>query len=88
MKIEYRERYSSTNEPDEMGRWSRSAIYKGILIAWISRHENELGVKYLASLEFPTKATDCPSEATCFDTYEEAQSFVKKRFIWFRNKLA
>ena len=34
--IEYFERYSSTDEPDKMGRWARTAVYKNIRIAWIS----------------------------------------------------
>jgi len=39
--IEYFNRYSNTDLPDDMGRWARIAIYKNIRIAWISRLENK-----------------------------------------------
>jgi hypothetical protein len=83
--IEYFDRYSSTDLPDDMGRWARTAVYKNIRIAWISRKETDKGIVFLVSLSFPTMQNDTANEHKVFFSLEESKDFVKERWEWFLN---
>jgi hypothetical protein len=56
--IEYQNRYSQTDEPDEQGRWARTATYKNIKIAWINKHFINENIHFSASCHFPTMQND------------------------------
>ena len=81
--IEYFNRYSNTDLPDNMGRWARIAIFKNIRIAWISRLENKGKVIFSVSCHFPTMQNDTANEHKVFETFEEAKEFVNERWNWF-----
>ena len=81
--IEYFNRYSNTDLPDDMGRWARIAIFKNIRIAWISRLENKGKVIFSVSCHFPTMQNDTANEHKVFETFEEAKEFVNERWNWF-----
>ena len=81
--IEYLNRYSDTDLPDDMGRWAINAVYKNIRIAWISRIEVRGEVIFSVSCYFPTLQNDTANEyKTCF-SLDEAKEFVKERWEWF-----
>lgn len=81
--IEYFPRYSDNDLPDHMGRWARTAVYKNIRIAWISRLEVESKVVFSVSCHFPTMQNDTANEHEICKTFEEAKDFVKERWEWF-----
>jgi len=87
--IEYFDRYSSTaNEPDIMGRWARTAIYKNIRIAWISRIENKDEIIFSVSCHFPTMQNDTANEHKLCFSLDEAKEFVQDRWEWFLNEVS
>lgn len=75
--ITYELRYSFTNEPDDMGRWARKAIYRGLHIAWISRIESNGVVKFHVNTHFPSTGNDCPNKSEICNTYEDAKITVE-----------
>ena len=81
--IEYFPRYSDTDLPDNMGRWARTAVYKSIRIAWISRLEAKDKVVFSVSCHFPTLQNDTSNEHKVCFSLEEAKEFVKERWEWF-----
>ena len=81
--IEYKNRYSQTDKPDNLGRWARLAVYKNIRIAWISRKETDKGIVFLVSLNFPTMNNDTANEHKVLESIDEAKEFVKERWYWF-----
>ena len=81
--IKYFPRYSDTDLPDNKRRWARTAIYKNIRIAWISRLEAKGKVVYIVSCHFPTMQNDTANENKVCFSLDEAKEFVKKRFEWF-----
>jgi hypothetical protein len=83
--IEYSHRYSSTELPDDMGRWARIAKYKNIRIAWISRLEIKDKVVFTVSCHFPTMQNDTANEHKVCYNIDEAKDFVKERWEWFLN---
>lgn len=86
--IEYLNRYSDTDLPDDMGRWARLAVYKNIRIAWISRIENKGKVIFSISCNFPTMQNDTANEHKVFMTLQEAKEFVSERWNWFLNAVS
>ena len=84
-KIEYLNRYSSTDLPDDLGRWARLAVYKNIRIAWISRLEVKGAVVFSVSLHFPTMQNDTANQHKSFFSFDDAKGFVKERWEWFLN---
>jgi len=86
--IEYLNRYSQTDKPDDMGRWARTAIYKNIRIAWISRIEVKDIVVFSVSCHFPTIQNDTANEHKICSTFDEAKDFVKERWEWFLNAVS
>ena len=83
--IEYKTRYSQTDKPDNLGRWARLAVYKGVRIAWISRKETDKGIVFIVSLNFPTMDNDTSNEHKIIKSIDEAKEFVKERWEWFLN---
>lgn len=81
--IEYFNRYSDTDLPDDMGRWARIAIYKNIRIAWINRVEFDDRIAFSVSCEFPTLQNDSAREYKLCNSLDEAKEFVKERWEWF-----
>ena len=81
--IEYQNRYSQTDEPDEQGRWARTATYRNIRIAWISRVQTKDKIVFCASCHFPTMQNDTANEHKVFETFEEAKEFVNERWNFF-----
>ena len=81
--IKYFPRYSDTDLPDNMGRWARTAIYKNIRIAWISRLEVKGKVVFSVSCHFPTTQNDTANENKVCFSLDEAKHFVKERWEWF-----
>ena len=86
--IEYYPRYSDTNLPDDMGRWARTAVYKNIRIAWISRIEVKGKVVFSVSCHFPTMQNDIANENKVCNSLDEAKDFVKDRWEWFLNAIS
>ena len=64
--ITYQDRYSSTDEPDKMGRWARIGIYNNIRVSWISRVETKDKIVFCASCHFPTMQNDTANESKVF----------------------
>ena len=85
--IEYQNRYSQTDEPDKQGRWARTATYRNIRIAWISRVQTKDKIVFCASCHFPTMQNDTANEHKTFETFKEAKDFVSERWIWFLNAI-
>jgi hypothetical protein len=85
--IEYYDRYSNTDLPDDMGRWARIAIYKNIRIAWISRLNNKGQIIFSVSCHFPTLQNDTANEHKICHSIEEAKEFVNEKWKWFINKI-
>lgn len=81
--IEYFPRYSDTDFPDDMGRWARTAVYKNIRIAWISRSENKGNSVFMVTCHFPTRQSDIANEYKVCYSLDEAKEFVKERWEWF-----
>lgn len=81
--IEYLNRYSDTDSPDEQGRWARLAVYKNIRIAWISRVEAQNRVVFVVSCHFPTMQNDSANEHKVCNSLNEAKGFVEERWKWF-----
>jgi len=81
--IKYFNRYSSTDEPDEMGRWARTAVYKNIRIAWITKIVTKDKVVFSVSCHFPTMQNDTANEHSVFFSLDEAKDFIKERWEWF-----
>jgi hypothetical protein len=88
MRIEIRQRYSSTDEPDEMGRWARILDFKRLTIAWISRLENKKGkVIFTIHCYFPCNFSDNPNGHFITNTYEDALKLAKKEWNKFRKNI-
>ena len=85
--IEYFNRYSDTDLPDQMGRWARIAIYKNIRIAWISRLENKGTIIFCVSCHFPTMQNDTANEHRVLHSLDESKEFVNERWNWFLNSI-
>jgi hypothetical protein len=81
--IEYKNRYSQTDNLDDLGRWARLAVYKNIRIAWISGKKIDKGIIFLVSLHFPTMQNDTANENKVFNSINEAKEFVRERWDWF-----
>lgn len=81
--IQYFNRYSNTDLPDDMGRWARIAIYKNIRIAWISKHFIKDKYAFCVTCHFPTMQNDTAKESKVFFSLEEAKDFVSERWSFF-----
>jgi len=81
--IEYFDRYSCTDLPDELGRWARIAVYKNIRIAWISRVDVENHLIFSVFCHFPTMQNDTANEHKVCLTLNEAKDFIDGRWEWF-----
>ena len=81
--IEYLNRYSETDLPDNLGRWARLAVYKNIRIAWISRFEIKDKVLFSVSCNFPTMQNDTANEHKICNSIYESKDFVNERWNWF-----
>lgn len=81
--IEYQNRYSQTDEPDKQGRWARTATYRNIRIAWISRVQTKDKIVFCASCHFPTMQNDTANESKVFFSLEDAKEFVSERWNSF-----
>ena len=86
--IEYFPRYSQTNLPDDMGRWARTAVYKKIRIAWISRIDIKGKIVFTVACHFPTMQNDTANEHKVCNSLDEAKAFVKERWEWFLNAVS
>jgi hypothetical protein len=73
--IEYQNRYSQTDEPDEQGRWARTATYKNM---WISKHFINENIHFSASCHFPN-ANDTANVSFSL----KMQRFVSERWNFF-----
>jgi len=88
MRIEIRQRYSSTDEPDEMGRWARILYYNNLTIAWIDRLENKKGkVVFVVKCYFPCNESDVPRGTFIADTYEDALKLAKREWNKFKRRI-
>ena len=81
--IIYEPRYSFDDKPDDMGRWARKAIFKGLHIAWISRLESNGVVKYYVNTHFPLTKNDNPSKVEICDNFEDAKMAVETLWTQF-----
>lgn len=91
VKFTWDERYSSTMQPDDMGRWARIAyvgnfgIKEGKItvfeVAWIKQKEHNNEILFVVSPSFPYQSK------YVFKTLEEAKESVEKEFNWFINNL-
>jgi hypothetical protein len=80
--IKWIERYSFTDEPDEMGRWARMGVVNGITICWISKVKD----KYCTDMHLPTRLSDSPHEVKVLDTFKEAKEFAYNKLREFEVK--
>jgi len=85
--IEYFNRYSDNDLPDDMGRWARIAVYRNIRIAWISRIENNGKVIFSVTCHFPTMQNDTANEHKVCNSFEEAKHFVYQKWNWFLKEI-
>jgi hypothetical protein len=89
--MKWRERYSSTEEPDEMGRWARLCFNDNeVMIAWVSRlqfikvPEQVDTITFSARCYFPTKPnTDTPMKFKQFDSFEKSKKWVEEEWSEF-----
>ena len=81
--IEYQNRYSQTDEPDKQGRWARTATYKNIRIAWISKHLIKGKYTFCVTCHFPTMQDDAANESKVFFSLEDAKGFIFERWNFF-----
>lgn len=88
MKIEYYNRYSQTDEPDNLGRWARLAVYKNVRIAWISRVIVKEKTTFIVSLHFPTMQNDTANEHKTFASLKNSKQFIEKKWNWFIENIA
>ena len=86
--IEYLDRYSDTDLPDDKGRWARSAVYKNIRIAWISKLEVKGKAVFSVFCHFPTMQNDTANEHKVCYSFDEAKDFVNERWRWFLNAVS
>ena len=82
-RVTYEPRYSLTDEPDDMGRWARKAIYRGLHIAWISRLESNGVVKFHVNTHFPLTKNDYPSKFELCDSFEDAKMITETLWTQF-----
>ena len=75
--------YSSTDEPDFMGRWARMGVLNGITICWISIIKD----KYCTHMYIPTRLSNSPHEIEVFDTFEDAKKFAYDKLKEFKIKI-
>lgn len=80
--IKWIERYSFTDEPDEMGRWARMGTVNGITICWISKVQD----RYCTNMYLPTRLSDSPHEVQVFKTFKEAKDFAYNKLRQFEMK--
>lgn len=66
-----------------MGRWARTAVYKKIRIAWISRIDIKGKIVFTVACHFPTMQNDTANEHKVCNSLDEAKDFVKERWEWF-----
>lgn len=81
-------RYSSNDEPDKQGRWSRICYYKGKMISWVSRINHiDHGLYYRINDFFPSIQNDSPC-LSCMERikpFETIKQEVEQRFTEFLN---
>jgi hypothetical protein len=87
IKIEYENRYSSTEEFDDFGRWARLANFNGVTIAWINKIQCKDEFAFSISCHFPTKYGATANEHKICDTLVESKEFIKERWEWFNNNV-
>jgi hypothetical protein len=80
--IKWIERYSFTDESDEMGRWARMGTVSGITICWITKVKH----KYCTHMYLHTRLSDSPHEVQVLDTFEEAKEFAYNKLREFEVK--
>ena len=88
-------RYSSDENTDDMGRWSRIGYYNGIRIAWINGYvkQDEMPIlengrtgicnSFHVSPEFPTSSQGIVGYEK-FDNIEDAKKYVEEMFSDFK----
>jgi hypothetical protein len=76
-------RYSSTDEPDNQGRWARVCHYRGYLIGWVSRIDATGKRVYSRNNYFPTSGNDMPYETVVVKTLEQAKQEIERGFLEF-----
>ena len=88
------DRYSKTNETDDIGRWARIGYYNGFMISWITGlvaiegelHENRrTGIcnLFITHLQFPTSS----NQGGCvknFDNIDDAKKYTIEMFNDFK----
>lgn len=84
-KVEYKPRYSDTDEPDDIGRWARIVFYKGLQIGWISKTKNN--DRFLIAGTFPTDGNDGSKYGDVAYSLEEAKAKFEKAFGIFIDKI-
>ncbi len=85
--IEYFNRYSDTDLPDDTGRWARIAVYKDIRIAWISKVKVNNKDIFSVTCHFPTMQNDTANKHKICKTLDEAKKFISDEWEWFLNKV-
>lgn len=85
--IRYTNRYSSTDEFDDKGRWARVAYFKRIQIAWISKLKVKDKEVYSVRLHFPTLGNDTATDSKILYSLEEAKMWLEERWKWFTNEV-
>ena len=83
MEFTWINRYSDRDLPDKHGRWARLCFFNSILIAWISRINNENKIMYYVRDFFPSSGNDMPEYSDIENNFEIAKKSVEKRFDRF-----
>ena len=68
---------------DKQGRWARTATYRNIRIAWISKHLIKGKYTFCVTCHFPTMQNDTANESKVFFSLEDAKEFVSERWDFF-----
>jgi hypothetical protein len=91
VKFRWDERYSSTMQPDDMGRWARIGYvgnpkikegkYTLFEVAWIKQKEHNNEILFVVSPLFPYKSK------YLFNSLDDAKVEIEKEFNWFIGNL-
>lgn len=87
MKIEWINRYSDTEFPDNHERWKRLMYINKIIFANISQFRIAKTLFYEANLKFPTQQNDTIFNFKSFKSEKAAKTWCEKEFLKFQKKL-
>lgn len=86
-RLKWEPRYSTTDQPDDSGRWARICYYNGLQIGWINRVDNEGTVIFSYKTTFPVSGNDLAIGTGFKYTFQEAKDELEKMWSKFLQKI-